>query len=307
MKPDKNYDTGLRILEVLKILLENDMSKSDLIAKLQDNPLFENVYTPEAFIKYFNTLEVLGFKIEKYKNVYRLKNSFSDIKLTDEELKVYVNLIRYLKKLHNKNIENSLREIFYKTVKYFNEEQQSTILNAINEKEIPSFSKTDNLTDYLESLMYDNMKISVTYIKNNLNQDTVKVELKEILEKKDDIILVCYDDIKRKNKKIPVSSIVSIKQLPQRAKNQEYLNTVIFRLYGRLTSAYKLKKSEKLIDFDISAGYVTISNSEEDKDALIKRLLKYGENCRIIKPQHVIDDFIFLTDNIIKNLEEDSF
>ena len=31
IKPEKNYDTGIRILEVLKILLEKDISKQELI------------------------------------------------------------------------------------------------------------------------------------------------------------------------------------------------------------------------------------------------------------------------------------
>ena len=55
-KPDKNFDTGLRILEVLRILLEQDVTKGELIEKMNDNPLFENVYTFEAFIKASNKL-----------------------------------------------------------------------------------------------------------------------------------------------------------------------------------------------------------------------------------------------------------
>ena len=78
---DKNNDTGLRILEILKILIQSDVTKHDLIDKLCQNSKIENVHTQEAFIKYFNTLEASGFKINKENKIYKLENSFVTLAL----------------------------------------------------------------------------------------------------------------------------------------------------------------------------------------------------------------------------------
>ena len=38
---------------------------------------------------------------------------------------------------------------------------------------------------------------------------------------------------------------------------------------------------------------------------LLKRLLKYGENCKIIQPKSLRDEFFAMTDDILKNLEQE--
>ena len=85
LKSEKKFDTGLRILEVLKILLISNFSKSEIIDILKDNSGIGSVYTNEAFIKYFNTLKVSGLKINKIKNKYELENALINIELTEEE------------------------------------------------------------------------------------------------------------------------------------------------------------------------------------------------------------------------------
>ncbi len=301
-KPDKNFDTGLRILEVLKILQNKDVSKNDIINELKNNNLFESVYTPEAFIKYFNTFELIGLVIEKEKNVYKLKNSLLKVSLSKNEIDVLVDLVRYIKKLHNKKIETAIKNLIYKFIKYTDTNTQEIVLKTLQEIDC-NMNGNNNTIGFLEKLLYDNQLVTITYYKNKFIQDNITVTIKEIIEKNNDIIIVCYDSSKSRNKKIYLSSIISIKQSPQKASNSQYLNSVVFRLYGRLASLYKLKTSETVLDF--SKDYITVSNTEEDKDILLRRLLKYGESCKIIKPQIMQKEFISLTNDILKNLQEE--
>ena len=90
--------------------------------------------------------------------------------------------------------------------------------------------------------------------------------------------------------------------MPQKSTNVNKNTSVTFEIYGKLASLYKLKPSEKLVDF--TEGSRTISNTDEDKDVLLKRLLKYGENCKILKPESYQKELLSLTDDILKNLEE---
>lgn len=302
-KPDKNYDTGLRILEVLKILLNTDVSKNDLIAKMNKNPDFENVYTFEAFIKYFNTLSLLGFDIEKYKNKYRLKNAFDKIELSEQEINSAIDLISYIKKLHNKNLEQTIQNIIQKSLKFLDKNSQNIIEKALLEQN-QKINNNNSTINYFERLMYDGQLVNITYLKRNNIQDTITVQIKEIIERNGEVILLCYEKSKTRNKKINISSITSVFQTPEMADNSAYTNdSVVFRVYGRLAKLYKLKQGEKTTDF--SAGYITIHNTGEDRDILLKRLLKYGENCKIIQPQSLKDEFLAMTDDILKNLEQE--
>lgn len=301
MKPDKTFDTGIRLLEILKIFLEKEVSKKDIIEMLKTGISVDGVYTNEVFIKYFNTLEMLGFKLARNKGVYSLRNSVTQISLSKDEVKVFTDLIRYISKIHNKTIETSLRRILYMSVKFINNESQERIFAALDEKQT-EINNGNNMVNLLESFLNDKQMVSLTYIRNNVEK-TMITEIKEIIEKKGDFIVVCYDPVNARNKKIYAKSIISVTQLPRRTSGVNRLNTVIFKLYGRLASSYKLKASEKSIDF--VPGCLTVSNSEEDRDTLLKRLLKYGENCQIIQPLDVKKNFISLTDDILRNLQEE--
>ena len=68
------FDTAFRILETLKLLSNENLSKPALIKKLSEGDK-TNIYTYEAFIKYFNTLNLLGLLVEKDRIEYSLKNA----------------------------------------------------------------------------------------------------------------------------------------------------------------------------------------------------------------------------------------
>jgi len=299
-KSEKSHDTGLRVFKVLEILLSQDISKKELIEQLRDSKIFENIYTPEAFIKYFNTLDVLGFSIEKNKNIYRLKNALFKVEISKSELLAFYNLIKYIQKLHNKSLEEVAKLALLKIIKYTEPEIQDELYKRITE--LPEkISEADNLILSLESFLSDGQLVLITYYKNSNAVETITCEIKEVIEKKNGIFISCYDITNARNKNISVKSIVSVKSSPLRGVSAYAKNSTVFRLYGRLAVIYKLKQSEKVIDF--SNDYITISNLSEDRDVLLKRLLKYGESCKIVKPKSLQQEYIKLVDEILANLE----
>ena len=299
-KPERNFDTGLRILEVLKILLDYDVSKSELIKKINSKHPSESVYTFEAFIKYFNTLSVLGFDIKKEKRKYSLKNALDKLKLKQQEVSLLIDVISYIKKLHNKNLEEKIKRILNKSLKFMDWETQEKVLSALKQS-AQNINTNNNIINSIESMMYDGQFVCITYLKRNNIQDTVTAQIKEIIENKNNVFLLLCEKNKTRNKKINISSILSITQTPEMVSNTIFAqDEVVFRLYGRLAKSYKIKSGEHTLDF--SAGYMTVLNKGEDKELLLNRLLKYGENCKIIKPQTLKNDFIALTDEILKNL-----
>lgn len=305
MKTDKNFDTGIRILEVLKILLENNYSKTEIMEKLRNNTTCESVYTNEAFIKYFNTLELSGLKINKIKNKYELENALINIELTENEKTLLLYLLNNYKILHNKTNEEAIKTAVYKLNKFLSNFEDNNKIEKILLKQ-PKITNNikENLIETLKKMIYENMIVEITYKKNQNTEEKLLLELKEITEENNNIYVIGYSKELERNKKILIDTIISLKQNHRMSTNSQNTSSVTFEIYGKLTSLYKLKPSEKLIDF--SENHRTISNSSEDKDTLLKRLLKYGENCKIIRPESLQKELIALTDDILKNLEENA-
>ena len=300
-KQEKNFDTALRILEVLKILMVDNAAKDEMIEKIKKTSDFGDVYTYEAFIKYFNTFEASGLKIEKKKNKYALKNALITTDLSGKEKNILQKLILFVRKLNNISVEDTIFRFFSRFGKFVDIDLTEYIEEAQKKAEEEQGKNIkNNIVLTLKRMLYEKQNVNITYKKAN-KEISVTVELKEITETSNNIYVLCYDKNEGCNYKINIDSIISFKQLPQQVSGMSYLKAVVFELYGRLASSYKLKKSEKAIDF--GNNFITISNSDEDKDMLLHRLLKYGENCKIIKPKEVKEEFLNMTNEMLKKLE----
>ncbi len=150
-------------------------------------------------------------------------------------------------------------------------------------------------------MINDEQNVNITYQKSKNSVETITLEIKDIYEKNNTVFVHCYNFKTGRNKNIKLLSIISIKQLPEKNAGMSVKNSVVFELYGRLMFSYKLKPSEKVLDF--STNHITISNREEDKEQLMLRLLKYGENCKIISPSFFREEFLEMTEEILRNLE----
>ena len=303
LKQDKNNETALRILEVLKILLQEEVTKHELIDKLKKKSNIDGVYTQEAFIKYFNTIEAAGFKIDKDGRKYKISNVLNTIKLTPEEVSLLLKLLDNSNRLYNKKHQEVFYNILRKLEKYTGVSFEDKIKKAVSEaKTISEDNAKSNILTTLSKYINEGLLINIIYKKSKTENEKVIVELKNVIEKNNKIYIVCYNRLWTRNKRIPLDSIIKLEQLSQKSPQIKNVNTVIFEVYGRLVKSYKLKPSEEVIDY--SKECLTISNKEEDKDSILLRLLKYGENCKIIKPLSYKKEFISLTNSILKNLEE---
>lgn len=300
-KPEKKHDTGLRILEVLKILLDEDLTKNQLIEYLKFNKDVEGVYTKEAFLKYFNTFELLGLKLKKDKTKYGFSTAILKVDLTKEEKEALVSLVKFINKYNDKSSEALLNRLFLRLEKFVGVNIEDILRESNQQLELQSDNIRQNIIKTLKDMIYEKQQVDITYKKNDLSEETDTFELKEIIEKDGKTYISCCNSKTTRNKKICVDLITGLKQ--QHGKNKEFdmKTTVTFEIYGRLIQAYKLKENEKGLDF--YPNKLVISNTNEDKDALLLRLLKYGENCKILKPESLKNEFLMITNQIIKNLE----
>ena len=303
-KDEKFFDTGFRILEVLRQLLNNNLSKTELMKIIDESLSKSNIYSFEAFIKYFNTLNLLGLDVEKVEGVYLLKSALYGINLTKAEKDLFFEIIQNVSVLNNDSSERAVKNLACKFAKYILAEDitQEKICKVFEEsEEKKSLSVNNTVISYLKELIKDNMQLKVEYFSKNKVKKSLIVELKEIREKNNRVYIKCYIPKMARNKNICIEDVISLEKTPNKSANNTVKNAVIFKVYGRLASLYKVKPSEKVLSFDKDC--LTISNTDEDRDILLKRLLKYGENCAIVSPTEVKDEFLLMVNEIIAKLE----
>ncbi len=304
----KKNDTSLRVLEILKMLIREPISGEDLIRKIEKKQNIENIYTKETLSKYFNTLEMVGLKIQKNKNdgKYSLKNLPVEISLEENELRLLCLIDGYVKSLYQRRLEVPLAELKRNLVNSFSKDTLALYrsIKANNKMKIAIDSLcNESVIRLLEKYCVDSQKLKIGYLsKSNKSTEIYTVEPKAIQYELDKVYLIVYNPRISRNQKLLVQNIIHVVQLPQKVNFVSTPNTLVFELRGRLSKSYKLKDGEKIINY--TKNNIIVSNASEDKMLLFKRLLKYGENCKILQPADAKREFVEFVDNVIANLNK---
>ncbi len=308
-KKSKKNDTGLRVLEVLKILIQQSASAEDLIKLISDNQDFKNIYAKETLLKYFNTLEFVGLFVEKNRKdgKYFLRNMPLETEFSEEELKLLCILESYVMKLYQRKLEEPFSGLLENLKKSFSKKTRDKYIEVKEDSKINMDAKSiynSALVKLLEKYCVDAQKLKIGYLsKSDKSTEIYKVEPKSIVYESDMIYLHVYNPELAQNQKLILDNIIHVVQLPQKITSNISPNTIVFELKGRLLNTYKLKLGEKVIN--TSSESMVVSNDIEDKMLLFRRLLKYGENCKILQPKNVQKEFLDFVDKVIASLEQE--
>ena len=135
------------------------------------------------------------------------------------------------------------------------------------------------------------------------NGEQLLIEPNSFEAENDKLYMIAYDLKKSSLIKILTDNIEEISITPNRLKNLHCMTAVVFEVYGRLTDNYRLREWERIQTFDNNR--LIIVNYGEDKNQLIRRLLKYGENCKVLKPEYFkkefVDELITIKQRLAKN------
>jgi predicted DNA-binding transcriptional regulator YafY len=298
---DKTFDTGLRILEILRMLLDNDLSKNELMHYLNLNPDIECINSTEAFIKYFNTFNLVGLKTLKHREKYGFKTALVGMKLTKREKEFFLDLIKSIPTLDDPPKELILKRVLMRIQKYFGVDFHAQFDEYCEEKNILYNIEDINIfLQRMQNMIDAEEPVILTYRKTNNAEAVLKVELKEVIKKKNKYIVHCFDIDRETNRRINVDTILSLKTVEH--VTIENINNVIFEIFGRFASSYMLRADENVIDF--RNNYIVVSNRTRKRDILYQRLLKYGKNCRILTPKYAKTEFDDFIDYSMRKLEE---
>ena len=92
-------DTGLKVLEILKLISEKEVSYLEAAKEIVE-------LTPETFLRYINTIKYAGFNVSKSakSGKYKLERKPFAVDLTDSELETFGFLEDYVESLNSHHI-----------------------------------------------------------------------------------------------------------------------------------------------------------------------------------------------------------
>ncbi|MFA7659016.1 MAG: WYL domain-containing protein [Candidatus Gastranaerophilaceae bacterium] len=304
MKTSKKFgDTSVRVLETLKFLSENDASIQDIITHFEKIDPNNRIYTSEVILKYINTLKVFGFKFIKNKDKYVLLNTPNQFDFDERDLKA-IALIENLSKIFpEKGIKTETDKFLQELEKRFSDNtkllSQNTASHDFGDLEI-NYNKYSAQIKEHEKYCLEGQRLKITYKNHNEIASSIMIEPNEIKYMGNEVYLSVYNPISAQIQDINFNSIIKVEQLPLKSNRTNMFSSVTFMLKDRLAKGYRLHDGEKLLQIK-SDGGIIILNQKEDKTLLLKRLMRYGENCKVVSPKTLREEMRQMVEAALNN------
>ena len=300
---------------LLLLHLNNGQCKVDQLNNLfSEDQYVSRYFSKEVILKYISTLRTAGYDISKPMSSnnynYELNKSPVLIELSTEQIENIALLFYYAKSLHqNKIIDNY--NSFLKKIKKFIPEKQVQLLNKElkkqgenRETDFFKHAPYEELIKKIENYLKENQRVSIKYrLSCNKEEKQIILEPNNIKYDQKEVYISGYNPITDQTHSIKLRQIVEIKQLPTKSQYNQILSPITFKLKGQLAKVYRPYENEKITSDNEKSNTLTVTAYVDDKDILIKRLLKYGENCEVLYPEHARNDIIQIINKTLKNYE----
>ena len=307
----KISSSAYRVLLLLKKLNEKDYSINELNNIFWEDPYVKRFFSTDVILKYINTLKMAGYDLSKcvsgVNSCYQLNNSQAKIVFSNNEIKILSLLKKFAESLHQKKHVKNYSSFLKKIKRHMIAEDLekfkhfSQICEQENSSCFGKFDKYSQLISIIEQYIEDKQRVELKYqLPSENNAKIVPIDLQCIKYNQDEAFIVCYNLISNQTLSLNMCHILNIRQLPVISRINPVLCPVIFKVKDKLAKVYRPYEKEKLSDPDQN-GDITVTSLPDDIDALLKRLLRYGENCEILYPKLARDKMISLIKHTLAN------
>lgn len=302
-KYKKISDTSIRVLETLKLLFDHGVSIQDIIHHFQKIDPNKRIYTNEVILKYINTLKVFGFKFGKEKDKYILLNTPEQFYFNEKDLKAICLIETAVATFQENDITAEINNFLNSLEKRFSDNTKLLARN-INKSEFSSLEF--NFKNYslqikkYEKYISDGQRLKIIYKNQNKKEISIMVEPNEIKYKDNEVYFSVYNPVSAQILDLNFNSIIKVEQLPLKSNQMNMFSSVTFELKDRLAKAYKLHDGEKLLLVKAD-GDIVVLNQKEDRMLLLKRLMRYGQNCEVLSPKNLGEEMTQLIKSTLAN------
>ena len=261
----KRNISSMQVLKTLQKLLEGDYTMSELIEVLNDNES-EAVFNNSVISKYINTCRYCGIDIPKIQNKYFVAKIPFGINITERESE----LLQDLQKIANEILSKNLNKVFASFMSSLSKLSSRDIVRV-------EAGKENIIKEIFERAIRDQYKIRLMYRTRSI-MDCIPIGVTEYQGRT--YFSVYHND---KNKLIAFDRVTGLYVLKEKFLPINEDNIVIYILKNGLALRYQLRNHEEIVESNLPHS-ITIKNHNENEEALISRLARYGELCEVITP-----------------------
>ena len=281
----KRNISSMQVIKTLQLLLEDNYTMSELVERLNKDEK-EPVFNNSVVSKYINTCRYIGIDIPKIHNRYYVAQLPFGMNISTSELEL-------LEKLQYVASESLTKNSIIHFTNFMSR------VNKFSNKQIARVEKKTfkTICELFEKAIVEKRKIVLMFRAKALLEC---VPLK-ISENKNQVYFhVTYNG---KDRAISADRISGLHILDKSfVSYQETESAVVYKLTGELAQRYELREHEQISNYNLP-DYIVIKNSNEKKEELISRLLRYDSCCEVLYPFAFREKFKNNVNNILKNYE----
>lgn len=287
----KQIDNCVKMFKILKLLFEDNATFPQIMHIVSDGETTsatDNSVHSVTLNKYINTLKLFGLDVYKEKNSFHLTNPPYKVNFSETELQLLFLLKKCTNNLKENNIDYEEFNKFLNTLEMRFSDKTQEIWQQIIDENQPDrsfyYEHLDNKINICSKLCKEDFSVEILYYKMNKNKEYQMIaKAQKLLYRKNAIYLQVLNAKTRQIGTINLNKITSIKQQPTKISSSFTTNKMtVFGIRGTLAQNYKLRPWE--LAESSKNGWVIIINRDESEDELIKRILKYGDMCKVITP-----------------------
>src|SRR5574344_72442 len=275
---------SLKVLYTLQLLFERNLKMDELIHFYE---LYHNEYLSNFVMsKYINTCRYCGIDIKKIEGKYTILNFPIGINFSTSELSLFRELRNCCGKIKLENLADNMQNIIQKINRRINNPIAPISISKLNDNKIKTFEKACIVSQKIKILFNDERAIQCEPVDILVDENKIKFSI--------------FDG--NESKEFSPDEIKSVKILPQKSQTKFMPTTVLFELKGKLAKKYQIRDHEQVLKINSNGNFV-ITNRFEDKTKLLHRLMRYGENCKIISTKSYVKEMKELIDNTLSNYQ----
>lgn len=279
--------SSMRVLQMLELLFEKSYTMNELMEALSQ--VTGERCSNFLVCKYINTCRFCGIDIQKINGKYMLLRLPFGIDFSDDEFNLINDINEFCK---DSRITKTVRGV-------------NSLLGKLNRRSNKYYSRItvpeeDGFIENFETALEGGNMIELKFKENDNIVDITCEPVSIFCE--EGILGFIINDVDAR-KKILYSDIEELKVSSKKVNKAASQSPVVFKLKSNLAQRYTLRPDEKIVatEFD---GSISVSNRTEDKDTLLKRLLKYGDMCELVSPRTYRRDMRNIIVATLKNYEQ---